>query len=391
MDVTNEKQAETREQHTQKILRAIRNITQMIASQTDPSQLIHLACSQLTENMGYHSAWMALFEKRDRRVSMFAGSSPGYDHDIAVVKKQLDQGVFTSCMSRSLEKSDIHVVRDPVSECHACPLHDEYSDCAAFAQRLEYEGKIFGVITVSVPRSYVDYPEMQDLFSEVAHDLSFALNGIEMAQAFRQASEIIERSPAVALEWKAEAGWPVEYVSKNGFSIFGRTVQELLDKDFSYVGIIHPDDRGRVLRKVSEAISDSSCERLVHHPYRIIRPDNTVRWIRDTIYLRRDRSGRVTHYEGIVQDITEKKYSEDIVNMFFEQPMNLHLVAGLDGTIYKVNKGWHTILGYTDKELENTSFIDLVHPEDRQATIKEMQGLAEGKRTSFSVFFPISV
>ena len=77
--------------------------------------------------------------------------------------------------------------------------------------------------------------------------------------------------------------------------------------------------------------------------------------------------------------------------MFFEQPMNLHLVAGLDGTIHKVNKGWHTILGYTDKELENTSFIDLVHPEDRQATIKEMQGLAEGKRTSFSAFFPISV
>ncbi|THB81294.1 MAG: PAS domain S-box protein [Desulfobacteraceae bacterium] len=83
--------------------------------------------------------------------------------------------------------------------------------------------------------------------------------------------------------------------------------------------------------------------------------------------LRRDRSGRVTHYEGIVQDITEKKYSEDIVNMFFEQPMNLHLVAGLDGTIYKVNKGWHTILGYTDKELESTSFLDLVHPEDRRA------------------------
>jgi PAS domain S-box-containing protein len=380
-DITEEKQAKNREQHAQRVLRAIRSITQMIASQKDPADLIHLACSQLTRSMGYYSAWIALLDPSGHTVLDFAAS--GANVDFSGLEAQLDRGVFPACMRTALLDNERHVVMYPATECAICPLQNNYSDCAAFVQRIEYEGNLIGLLSVAVPRSYTHHHQEKELFSELVRDLAFALNGIEVARAFRRASGIIERSPAVAFVWKNEAGWPVEYVSKNCHSLFHRPVEQFFDQEVSYAGLIHPDDRERVFEEVATATADTACDRLDHLPYRILQPDDTPRWVQDITYLKRDSSGNVTHYEGIVQDISEKKANEDIVNMFFEQPLNLHLVAGVDGTIQKVNEGWHTLLGYTCDELENRPFLDLVHPDDIPATVQEMQSLAEGRRTFY--------
>ncbi len=376
-DITREKQAEQHERHAQKVLRAIRNITQMMASQKDPIQLIRSACSELTRNMGYYSAWIALLDQAGRRINGFAAS--GSNVNFSGIKENLDRGIFPSCMHAALAQKEIHVVQEPAAVCHDCPLHNKYEGCAAFVQCLEHEGKAIGLLSVAVPGAYTAHPREKELFSEVSQGLAFALNGIETARAYRRASEIIERSPAVAFVWRNEPGWPVEYVSKNCHMLFKRSVKQFLDNDVSYGDLIHADDRERVAKEVSRATSDPGCDRLTHLPYRILLPDNSVRWIQDITYLKRDPFGKITHYEGVVQDISEKKYSEDIVNAFFEQPMKLHLIAGLDGTIHRVNEGWHTVLGYTCVELEGKPFLDLVHPDDRSITTKELQAQAEGR------------
>ncbi|MCP4187791.1 MAG: PAS domain S-box protein, partial [Gammaproteobacteria bacterium] len=82
-------------------------------------------------------------------------------------------------------------------------------------------------------------------------------------------------------------------------------------------------------------------------------------------------------------DFTERKKAENVVSKFFEQPMNLHLIASLEGVIHRVNVGWETILGYSKKELEGRSFIDLVHPDDVTATVEEMVKLEKGITTFY--------
>src|SRR5215475_11684865 len=45
--------------------------------------------------------------------------------------------------------------------------------------------------------------------------------------------------------------------------------------------------------------------------YRIVRPDWSVRWIRDTAFPVRDASGEVSRVVGIAQDITPQKEAEE--------------------------------------------------------------------------------
>ena len=48
-----------------------------------------------------------------------------------------------------------------------------------------------------------------------------------------------------------------------------------------------------------------------HTPYRVITKEGKVRWVEDTTQIRRDSKGEVAHLQGIVQDITERRLSEE--------------------------------------------------------------------------------
>ena len=59
----------------------------------------------------------------------------------------------------------------------------------------------------------------------------------------------------------------------------------------------------------------------------------------------------------------------------------LMLVAGFEANIVSVNPAWGLLLGWTQEELEGRRFLDLVHPEDVEPTLKEVGRLAEGAAT----------
>ena len=53
--------------------------------------------------------------------------------------------------------------------------------------------------------------------------------------------------------------------------------------------------------------------------------------------------------------------------------------AGFDGYFKRVNDSWERVLGYTPKELLAEPHLNLVHLEDRQATITELSALQTGR------------
>src|SRR3972149_5183016 len=62
LDITERKQAEEKVQHLNLVLRAIRNINQLIATGTDRDGLLQGASDTLVKTRGYYSAWIALLD-----------------------------------------------------------------------------------------------------------------------------------------------------------------------------------------------------------------------------------------------------------------------------------------------------------------------------------------
>lgn len=127
---------------------------------------------------------------------------------------------------------------------------------------------------------------------------------VQAKQALMTANNIINRSPAAAFLWKNEEGWPVEFVSENVENLLGYSVYELTEGTLLYSDIIHSDDITRVNEEVDSAGRKKNQRIIEHEPYRIITKNGGFKWIADKTYIQRDSRGDITHYEGIIYDIT---------------------------------------------------------------------------------------
>ena len=120
--------------------------------------------------------------------------------------------------------------------------------------------------------------------------------------------KIINNGPVIAFLWKAEntpdEKWPVEYVSDN-ICLFGYKVEDFISGSLLYADIIHPDDLPEVETELSE-ISRSGGTVFVKE-YRIRTKSGEDRWVKEQTFIQRNDEGVVTHYLGVIQDITERK------------------------------------------------------------------------------------
>lgn len=123
--------------------------------------------------------------------------------------------------------------------------------------------------------------------------------------------KIINGSSAIVFLWKNAKGLPVDFVTSNVKNTFGYTADEFISGKISYEQVIHPGDHARVVQEVTHYSKKKQANRIVHEPYRIIGNDGQVRWLDDRSYICRDEKGRITHYQGIVLDITARRQVEE--------------------------------------------------------------------------------
>src|SRR5262249_22064938 len=104
------------------------------------------------------------------------------------------------------------------------------------------------------------------------------------------------------------------YLSPGYEKIKGQSCASLYQRPESWTDVIHPDDLAGVLAVVAEPLRK---ERQVE--YRIVRPDGSVRWIRDRAFPVRNEAGDIYRVAGIGEDVTERKQAEAAVREYYER------------------------------------------------------------------------
>lgn len=126
----------------------------------------------------------------------------------------------------------------------------------------------------------------------------------ESQEHFRQLAENI-REVFWLVDWP---GVTVIYASRAYESIWGQPLDALYENAADWIDAIHPEDRARV----HGAFLHDAPAGTFDEVYRVVRPDGSVRWIRDRGFpIRSEKSDEIYRIAGIAEDITEQKQTEE--------------------------------------------------------------------------------
>ena len=225
----------------------------------------------------------------------------------------------------------------------------------AVAQRL-HKRKDGSVFPVEITTSRYDLDGHRKMIYAIIRDVSERKRAEE---ALMKAHFIINASPAAAFLWVNAEGWPVEFVTENVKNIFGYTDKDFMSGRIAYSRVIHPDDLERVSDEVALASADPSCNEFSHQPYRIINSEGQTRWVEDKTVIQRDLSGNVTHYQGIVEDVTEAHRRKEELQRI-EKLESLGVLAG--GIAHDFNNFLTGMLGNLSLIKMDTGSSDAIYP-----------------------------
>ena len=184
-DITARKRAEQRVEHLNRVLRAIRDVNQLIVRERDPQTLIREACRLLVDNRGYSSALIVLVDKNGR-LNSWAGS--GIASSSESLRDRFERGELPPCYGMVQSSKEVITINDRSGVCGECPIVGECTGALTLCVRLAHENINFGYLVAALDSTISVDDEECSLFLEMAGDIAYALNYNRM-EADRELSE----------------------------------------------------------------------------------------------------------------------------------------------------------------------------------------------------------
>jgi len=142
-----------------------------------------------------------------------------------------------------------------------------------------------------------------------------------------------EANLAEAQRLSHTGSWDWDVVSKRivwsaeMFNILGFDPKTTTPTPENYLQIIHPDDRAPIDAAASELYKGNDAE----YNYRIVLPDNSIRYVRTIAHAITNGSGQVIEFVGTVIDVTEQRNARKALEKAFEE------IKTLKDQLYKEN------------------------------------------------------
>jgi PAS domain S-box-containing protein len=140
---------------------------------------------------------------------------------------------------------------------------------------------------------------------------------------------------------------------------------------------VHPDDLPGFERSI--AVSAQSLTPWNWEGRRLL-PEGGVQWIQAISRPQRLPDGG-TLWNGLVMDTTARKAAETERDRFFTLSLDLLGIANSNGYFRRLNPAFEETLGFSNEELMAAPFLEFVHPDDRAATLAEMEKIRSGETT----------
>jgi PAS domain S-box-containing protein len=254
---------------------------------------------------------------------------------------------------------------------------------------------MFGLHECTHPRVW-NLPE-QRLFQEIGRRMEDALSALLMFRSLQHSEAKLEEAQRIAHvgHWERDLDTDLIAWSNETYCIYGLPPRKHIPGLSQLANVLHPEDRQKMIQAVADAANGVQPYNV---EYRIIRPNGEVRFVHSRGDVVKDESGRPRRMFGTVQDITERRRSEEALRRSENYLAEAQRLSHTGSWARKVASGeityWseecYRVLGFEpdDGLPQFETFLQRVFPED-QDKVRKGAGTAARERAEFELDYRI--
>lgn len=306
------RRAEQKREHLNLVLRAIRNVNQIIVREKDRKRLIQSACQSLIETRGYDNAWIALLNESGEVITT---AHAGLGDDLSDFVDRIKKGEPIHCMELALSREDVLFIEDPQKECGDCPIATRSCANGVIVVRLHHNSTLFGCLAVSLPTAFAMDEQERSLVAEVADDIAFALHAIKTekergmaeSEVDRLGSAVDQSTEGIAIA-DADPNPRLTYVNGAFAQMHGYSPAEMIGME---VARLHNDEQVEAYkRKMEEIRAQGSWSGEIDH----VKKDGTPFPTSMSVTLLKDDHEKPVGIVAVAKDITAELLARERQN-----------------------------------------------------------------------------
>ena len=151
----------------------------------------------------------------------------------------------------------------------------------------------------------------------------------------------------------------------------------------------HPEDKA-VIAGIAERARSGAVANF-EYGHRLMMPSGSIKHVHVVAHRARNEDGRIEYF-GAVQDVTQRhladearRLSEGRWKRIVENSAIGIAVADLEGRFEIANAAFQKLIGFTEEELREKSFVDITEPQFREQNATLTLELLRGKRDQFNI------
>ncbi len=341
-EISQRQEVEGRVRHLNLVMKALRGVNQLMTREKDKERMIQEACEVLVDTRGYERAWIVLVDENKRSVSV---ANAGLGSESPVFLEQMKSGKYPQCVKELWRQDSPFLGLDcPGAKHKGCILAEAHSRRGVYRCRLEDDGKVYGILGVTLPSEMFADEEEKALFLELGNDLAFALKNIEEEEKRKRAEEALRESEVFRSGLLTNSPTPINVINPDGSiryvspaleKLTGFSAEELIGQKPPYP-YWPKEEVDEIMKGFKKAMRQGSDR--IEEPYQ---NKNGERFWVEITSTPVKKDGKFQHLLASWVDITKRKKAEEeiagLAKFPNENPASVMRIAR-DGTVLYANK-----------------------------------------------------
>lgn len=314
-DITDIKLQEQRISRLSRIRAVSGGINSAIVRIRDRQQLLEEACRIAVEYGGFGIAWIGLLEQESMDIVPAACSGVDAESLMATSRNsaRADSPRGQGMVGKSLREKRAVFSNDLTAELDKGGVRRQEAIKRGYRSLISLPlitgEQLVGVISLLIKETNFFDDEEIKLLTELADNISFALEHIRKAEALSETEKKLDSILGTLQEvvWSMDPrSGRILYLNAAVRHLTRRPISDFVNQSRSWRRLIHREDRIPVQMSIRELLREGR----LNHEFRIVLADGDVRTVESSARVTRDSREKAVRIDGTISDITERVRAE---------------------------------------------------------------------------------